>query len=283
MTDLTPMQAACWSGRQSGAVAAHLYVELDGAGLDSMCLAGAVARLFRRHPMLRMRVTPGGRQVVLPFDPARHALAVDDLSQIAPDTALAATRQRMTHQALDLADGQACELRLSLLPEGRHRLHVDLDMIAADPSCFGRLMEDLALFYRDPQADCAHLQPCYLDLLPPPRADAADRAWWRERLADLSAALHLPVPSTPSDIWDDTPALFADFTRAQAATGPGGDHLAYWTDCLRGAPARRPFTADSLARPHEATTASDGGWCLHRDSCARACRGLWGCVGLPRH
>lgn len=194
MTDLTPMQAASWSGRQSGGVAAHLYAELDGAGLDAGRLASAVARLYRRHPMLRMRVTPAGRQMVLPFDPHRHALRVDDLTGGDPDTELAATRQRMTHQTLDLADGRACEFTLSQLPGGRHRLHIDLDMIAADPSCFGRLMEDLARFYADPQADFSPLQPCYLDLIPPPRQDPADRAWWRETLADLPDALRLPAP-----------------------------------------------------------------------------------------
>ncbi|WP_323033352.1 amino acid adenylation domain-containing protein [Paracoccus sp. (in: a-proteobacteria)] len=197
MTDLTPMQAAYWAGRKSAGVAAHLYVELDGTGLDPDRLAGAVARLFQRHPMLRMRVTPAGRQLVLPFSAKQHCLAVDDLRDSDPaqiQAALGATRARMAHQALALSDGQAVEFRLSRLSNGQHRLHVDLDMIAADPSCFGRLMDDLARFYRDQlaQADC--LQPCYLDLIDPTN-DPADRDWWRKTLVDLPDPLNLPAPA----------------------------------------------------------------------------------------
>ncbi|MDO5604519.1 MAG: amino acid adenylation domain-containing protein [Paracoccus sp. (in: a-proteobacteria)] len=200
MTDLTPMQAAYWVGRKTAGVAAHLYVELDGEGLDPDRLADAVAQLYQRHPMLRIRVTPAGRQLVQPFSADQYRLAMDDLCHVDPvqvDAALMATRGRMTHQALDLSEGQACEFRLSRLADGRHRLHVDLDMIAADPSCFGRLMDDLARFYRDPQAQVDWLQPCYLDLIDRTRSDTADRDWWRQTLADLPDILHLPLPDQP--------------------------------------------------------------------------------------
>lgn len=199
MTDLTPMQSACWSGRESAGVAAHLYVELDGAGIDPGRLAKAVAQLYQRHPMLRMRVTPAGQQMVLPFSAGRHCLALDDLRENLDQAkaALMATRDRMTHQALALAEGQACEFRLSRLADGHHRLHVDLDMIGADPSCFGRVMDDLARFYIDPDAGAEWLQPCYLDLIGPPSGDAADRDWWRRALADLPEPLHLPPPALP--------------------------------------------------------------------------------------
>ncbi len=192
------MQAACWSGRKTSGVAAHLYVELDGAGLDPDRLTDAVAQLYQHHPMLRMRVTPGGQQMVLPFSPQRYGLAIDDFRRADPAQARAAlkdTRNRMTHQALALADGQACEFRLSRLADGRYRLHVDLDMIAADPSCFGRLMDDLARFYRDPAARAEWLQPCYLDLIRPPSGDGADRDWWRAALANLPDGLRLPPPA----------------------------------------------------------------------------------------
>ena len=200
MTDLTPMQAACWSGRKTAGVSAHLYVELDGSDLDPVRLADAVAQLYQHHPMLRMRVTPAGQQMVLPLATERHCLVVDDLRALDParaEAALMATRDRMTHQALDLAEGLACEFRLSRLAEKRHRLHIDLDMIAADPSCFGRVMDDLARFYGDPAARAAWLQPCYLDLSARVADDPADRDWWRKALADLPDPLDLPPPSVP--------------------------------------------------------------------------------------
>ncbi|MEX0634856.1 hypothetical protein M8494_35815 [Serratia ureilytica] len=50
-------------------------------------------------------------------------------------------------QLLPLEQGVPCDISLSLLPEGRSRLHVDLDMIAGDAMSFRLLMEDLTAFY----------------------------------------------------------------------------------------------------------------------------------------
>ncbi|WP_233253496.1 condensation domain-containing protein, partial [Paracoccus binzhouensis] len=203
--DLTAMQAAYWTGRDwqgpGGGVSAHLHTEFQPAGLEPRRLDRAVRALFRQHPMLRLRVTESGRQVIQPLDD-RHALRLDDLRDLAPDQAqarLAATRRRMTHQRLDIASGEAAEFRLSLLPGGEQRLHVDLDMIAADPSCFGLVMDDLARLYEDPAGLAAAEQPegCYFDYLarlaPDPTAETADRDWWRARLRDMPPAPSLPL------------------------------------------------------------------------------------------
>lgn len=61
-------------------------------------------------------------------------------------------------------------------------------------------------------------------------------------------------------VWDNDPAPFADFARAQAQAGPGDAHLAYWTDRLRGAPARRPFTTGDAPGAGHDTRSTDGGW-----------------------
>ena len=78
MRQLTPMQAAYWFGRQSsaslGGVAAHLYGEFDGAGLEPERLRDAVCRLCRLHPMLRLRVDTEGCQHL---DPAADPLPLE--------------------------------------------------------------------------------------------------------------------------------------------------------------------------------------------------------------
>lgn len=76
---------------------------------------------------------------------------------------------------------------------------------------------------------------------------------------DLARAYAARVAGA-APVWDDVPASFDDFVRAQAAAGPGDDHLFYWTDRLRGAPARRPFVAGSAAEQAETSAATDGGW-----------------------
>ena len=74
------------------------------------------------------------------LDDWRHA----DTATLA--AALAAKRRKST-QLLPLEQGVPCDISLSLLPEGRSRLHVDLDMIAGDAMSFRLLMEDLTAFY----------------------------------------------------------------------------------------------------------------------------------------
>ncbi|KAA9001418.1 glutamate racemase [Affinibrenneria salicis] len=208
MKELTPMQAASWVGRQSdqrlGGVAAHLYAEFDSVGLDVGRLRQAVSRLYQAHPMLRLRITPAGQQTIEPIS-ERYRLQIDDLRDETPQNAarrLEAKRRRNSTQKLALEQGQACDISLSLLADTRCRLHVDVDMIAADAWSFRILLEDLARLYRQPQ-DATHQTDDagiawfrYLDKM---RADEnlqrryrRDRRWWQARLSDFAPAPRLP-------------------------------------------------------------------------------------------
>ncbi|MEF3365040.1 amino acid adenylation domain-containing protein [Methylocystis sp. 9N] len=204
MRELTPIQAAYWVGRQSGAalggVAAHLYAEFDSVGLSVDRLRMAVKRLYDAHPMLRLRITDEGLQTVeAPCD--RHELHVDDMrefSQEESERSLTTKRLAKTNQQLDLYRGQAADLSLSLLPGERRRLHVDTDMIAVDPPSFRLLMEDLARFYEEPR-QLAQASSCYFDYLERMRSDAdlnlrreRDRNWWRPRIGQIPPAPPLP-------------------------------------------------------------------------------------------
>ncbi|MDK4804492.1 condensation domain-containing protein, partial [Serratia nevei] len=205
MKALTTMQAAYWVGRQSapplGGMAAHLYAEFDGGELDLARLRQAVDALYLRHPLLRLRITDDGRQTIAPPGP-RHTLHLDDWRHADTATlaaALAAKRQAKSTQLLPLEQGVPCDISLSLLPEGRSRLHVDLDMIAGDAMSFRLLMEDLTAFYHQcPPVPFHDAPPPYFDHLAQRDADEALRQrrergqrWWRERLAQVPPAPRL--------------------------------------------------------------------------------------------
>jgi mycobactin phenyloxazoline synthetase len=195
---LAPMQHAMWVGRndnqQLGGVAGHLYVEFDGAVSDVARLRSAVVALTARHPMLRVEFLPDGTQRIRDHGPA---LIVEDL-RAHDDGAAAArlvdTREAKSHQLLD---GEVLELTLSLLPGGHTRLHVDLDMQAADAVSYRALMSDLAQLYRG--ADLAPLQYTYRQYRtavtgpagPTPRPGDID--WWQRRLPELPEAPALPL------------------------------------------------------------------------------------------
>lgn len=142
---MAPMQHAMWVGRhadqQLGGVAGHLYVEFDGDAVDPDRLRRAATHLAARHPMLRVQFLPDGTQRV-GAPPAAFPVTVLDLRDCDDvEERLTAIRSAKSRQQLD---DQVFELTLTLLPGHRSRLHVDLDMQAADAMSYRALMADLA-------------------------------------------------------------------------------------------------------------------------------------------
>ncbi|MGJ0120148.1 amino acid adenylation domain-containing protein [Williamsia sp. MIQD14] len=195
---LAPMQHAYWVGRSDshdlGGVAAHLYVEFDGTAIDPDRFRASVAALLARHPMTRVAVAPDGTQRVGDAHP--EAVRVHDLrrrSEQAVGEFLTQQRRANTHAMLPVEDGQVIRVELTLLPRGRTRVHLDVDMIAADAMSFRVLVDDLARLHRGEQ-----LTPLGTDFrtLSAARASRpardADIAWWRARLDDLPGPPELP-------------------------------------------------------------------------------------------
>ncbi|MGF0314927.1 amino acid adenylation domain-containing protein [Nocardia fluminea] len=222
---LAPMQHAYWIGRshaqELGGVAAHLYVEFDGADVYPERLEQAVEQLLSRHPMLRTRFLPDGTQQTLDR-PGRAVFGVTDLREASADEAerrLEELRGARTHQRMAVEDGQVIDIALTRLAGGRTRLHLDVDMLAADAMSYRILITDLARLYhgeqlppqdytfrqylaehRDsagaPQSDTA-VRPGTVATLADERA--CDRAWWQDRLSELPGAPELPLAQHISD------------------------------------------------------------------------------------
>ncbi|OBA64257.1 non-ribosomal peptide synthetase [Mycobacterium sp. 1100029.7] len=231
---LAPMQHAMWVGRhddqQFGGVAAHLYVEFDGASIDPDRLRAAATRLALRHPMLRVRFLPDGTQRIAPAEECGDfPVAVTDLRQLDPERVavrLDELRDTKSHQQLGVA---VFELALTLLPGERCRLHVDLDMQAADAMSYRTLMSDLVALYRGrelPQLGYTYREyrqaVVRAEERPQPARDA-DRQWWAQRIAAL------PDPPMPPTLggrdarrgtrrwhWLDAATRDALFSRARA-------------------------------------------------------------------
>lgn len=195
---LAPMQHAMWVGRDDGValggVAGHLYVEFDGPGLGPDRLAAAAEALAARHPMLRVGFSPDGTQHIRAD--AGLPVAVQDLRGLDADEVserLAATREAKSHQQLD---GAVFELTLSLLPDGTSRLHVDLDMQAADAMSYRTLMADLAAAYHGaalPELGYTYRQ--YRLSVAEQQPDERHRQWWAQRIPDLPDPPKLPSPA----------------------------------------------------------------------------------------
>ncbi|RCG28574.1 amino acid adenylation domain-containing protein [Sphaerisporangium album] len=203
---LATMQHAYWIGRQDGqplgGVAAHFYVELDGADVDPVRLDGAVRALTERHGMLRARFDDEGRQR---YGPASGGLVVHDLRELPADDVagtLETLRERNTHGRLDIAAGEVFRVFLCLLPGGETRLQLDLDMMAGDALSLRVLLTDLRRLYERPGEALPALTLGYGRYLAerarrrgPERERAA--GWWRERLPELPRAPRLPTTVDP--------------------------------------------------------------------------------------
>ncbi|GGJ75019.1 non-ribosomal peptide synthetase [Pilimelia anulata] len=204
---LALMQHAYWVGRapdqQLGGVAAHFYHEFDGTDVDPDRLDRAVRALLDRHPMLRVRVGDDGTQRV-PAAAAWTGLRVHDLRGATADTARAACaelRRALSHRSLDIAAGEVFDVQLTRLPAalrpGGTRLHVNLDMIAADALSLRVLLRDLAALYRGGELPALpyHFAQ-YLADRDTAGAPAA-REHWLGRLPDLPGPPELPAAAGP--------------------------------------------------------------------------------------
>lgn len=198
---LAPIQHAMWLGRngdqQLGGVAAHLYVEFDGAGVDPGLLSAAATRLAARHPMLRVEILPDGTQRIGDRDLPVTVHDLRELDAAAAERRLELIRDAKSHQLLV---DEMIELSLSLLPGGRTRLHVDMDMQAADAVSYRNVMADLAALYRGvelPELGYTYREyrARHVASTPPPRED--DVQWWADRMPDLPEPPALPLVPRP--------------------------------------------------------------------------------------
>jgi mycobactin phenyloxazoline synthetase len=201
------MQHAYWIGRDDphrlGGVAAHLYTEFDGPQADPERLTAAVLGLAARHDMLRVRLTDNGEQVV-GDTPSWSGLTVHDLRDAAPGHAAAELeriRQRLSHQKLAIEAGEVFTVEVSLLPGGRGRLHLDVDMVAADAASYRLLVAELARRYSDPQLTLPPIGYNYRRYRAErPTGHDDDALWWRDRLPDLPEGPDLPLTPTPGPV-----------------------------------------------------------------------------------
>ncbi|MEJ2626346.1 MAG: amino acid adenylation domain-containing protein, partial [Pseudolabrys sp.] len=208
--ELTPVQQAYWFGRQDdqplGGVGCHLYLELDGKDVDSSQLELALAKLKARHPMLRARFLDDGLQRIEP-DVRNIPATVHDLRKNAGDAIeyLEGLRNKLSHRRLDVADAELLDLQVSLLPGGRTRMHINVDLLVADVLSITIILRDLTMIYLEREAELPPLDldfERYLMMIRSerePQREAA-RHYWSERLSSLPGGPMLPLAIDPSEV-----------------------------------------------------------------------------------
>jgi amino acid adenylation domain-containing protein len=181
-------------------------VQVEG-DLDLAVLGRVVTEMVRRHESLRTTfpaLDGQARQRIAP-PPEALEVAVEDLSQLAPEQQQVVVRQRSREEAqrpFDLAAGPLWRLLLLHLGQRHHVVLLSMHHIISDGWSVGVLVRELAALYDA----FSRGQPSPLPELPLQCADHAawQRAWlqgevlqeqlayWKERLAGLPS-LDLPT------------------------------------------------------------------------------------------
>ncbi|GGJ87049.1 non-ribosomal peptide synthetase [Pseudomonas matsuisoli] len=203
---LTEVQHAYWIGRQDGqslgGVGCHAYLELDGQGVEVQRLTRAWQLLREHHGMLRARFTDDGEQLI-EAETRPQAISLHDLRGMAAADARCAldkVRDRLSHRRLEVERGTVMTLELSLLDEGRTRLHLNLDLLVADVQSLNIILRDLATVYEEGDTRSLrapsswHFGRYLADARERRRDDEARaKAYWQERLNTLPGAPGLPL------------------------------------------------------------------------------------------
>ncbi|MFD3702126.1 amino acid adenylation domain-containing protein [Nocardia sp. NPDC058658] len=201
---LTDVQAAYLVGRNEafgyGAVACHVYLEVNYPDLDPVRAEAAWNRLIERHDMLRMTVSAEGYQQVLPTV-GHLVVPADDLrgrGGEAIESVLTTVRSDMGHRVYDPGRWPLFDLRISRLDQ-RAILHLSMDFLVADWASIWLLLAEFEALHADPELELSTVDVRFRDYLLAERALREtgrfdrDREYWHARVDSLPPAPELPV------------------------------------------------------------------------------------------
>ena len=121
-----------------------------GGNIDPERLEKAWNVLQYHHPMLRACFLEDGTQKILD-KPYCEKIKVHDFSRMSSEEAEAmavSVRERLSHRKLKIEEGEVAGIELTLFPENRARMHVDMALLVADVQSLQILLRDLAAAYR---------------------------------------------------------------------------------------------------------------------------------------
>ncbi|MEM1252990.1 MAG: amino acid adenylation domain-containing protein [Cyanobacteria bacterium P01_H01_bin.21] len=209
---LNDIQTAYWVGRgktfEMGNVAAHIYSEVEGHGLDCERLQQAFNRVIERHPALRTVLLPDGQQQVLDDLPPYeiHPLDWQALSSAEQQQQLSDLRNRLSHQMLDPYTWPLFECCLVRLDEQTVRIFLSIDSLLVDGTSLGIIEQEWGLFYQDLDSQLPPLELSFRDYVLAIKAFeetagyAIAKTYWQERIPQLPPAPNLPLAIAPSQL-----------------------------------------------------------------------------------
>ena len=207
---LTEVQQAYWLGRNEvfefGNVTTHSYDEMETDKIDVPRFQRAWNKVIARHDMLHAVILHDGTQQILPSVP-EYAVRVLDFrnnTKEEADAGIETVRNEMSHQMLDVHRWPVFDVRVTLLPNNRARIHFSNDALIFDVWSFVIIIEDLVKLYLEEDAVLPDLTLSFRDyVIAEEKIRTTERyrrslGYWRGRVENLAPAPDLPMVMDPS-------------------------------------------------------------------------------------
>ena len=135
-------------------------------------------------------------------------IKVHDFSRMSSEEAEAmavSVRERLSHRKLKIEEGEVAGIELTLFPENKARLHVDMALLVADVQSLQILLRDLASAYRGenlPKESKGWNFASYLERQKQEEGEERKNAekYWKNRLEHLPKGPDLPLAKRPQEV-----------------------------------------------------------------------------------
>lgn len=150
---LTDVQYAYWVGREDdqvlGGVGCHAYLEIDGKDINVKKLNEAWIKLQKDHPMLRAKFNSDGTQEIMesPYTDEISVYNLENLDNKEIKDSLNKIREKISHRKLKVEKGEVAGLGIALLPEGKTKIFLDIDLLVADVMSLSIMIKELTRNY----------------------------------------------------------------------------------------------------------------------------------------
>lgn len=207
---LSDVQAAYWMGRRDdfelGNVGAHVYLELEGSGLNLQRLNQSWQQLVQRHEMLRAVINSSGQQQILRDVPAYTIEQLSFITEPESLQQLEQTRQRMMQEVFNPERWPLFEIKWVEVPGDRHRVLFKYDALILDAQSQQLLFSEWEQLYRNPKYQLPELVFSFREFI---QSELTQRStpgylrskdYWQQRVEGFPLGPDLPLACSPASI-----------------------------------------------------------------------------------
>ncbi len=209
--NLTAVQMAYLMGRnphfQLGGVSTHYYAEIE-TSQDIERFNRSLAKVIKRHPMLRTIVLPDGQQRIL-RDVPEYEIVTKDLRGLDEESKKAnieEIRNRMSHHIFKSDEWPLFEFKAFKIDDDRNYICMGFDLMIADGASFQIIGRELKEFYENEDLELEELEFSFRDYIlayedfKNSEIYLQDKEYWQKKLDGFPNAAAVPVKVDPSSI-----------------------------------------------------------------------------------